>query len=50
VVKSATSSSFDFGDAAIGAGAAVVVLLAGGGGTLAVHRARHSQLRPNAGA
>ena len=46
VVTSVEHGGFDYGDAAIGAGAVLVVLLAGGGVTLATRRARRPQLFP----
>ena len=50
IVTVDSSSGFDVGDAAIGAGAAVAVLLVGAGGTFAVQRSRHSHLPPVASA
>lgn len=46
IVKSAAPAGFDFGDAAIGAGAVLTVLLAGAGGTLVARRARRPQFSP----
>ena len=48
IVKADASRGFDFGDAAIGAGAAAVALIVGAGGTIAVHRGRHPQTPPTA--
>jgi hypothetical protein len=47
-VNSVKSDGFDYGDAAIGAGAAIAVLLAAGGGTFAVQRIRRPQMSPTA--
>ena len=46
VVRTVEPGGFDYGDAAIGAGAVLTLLLAGGGGTLVVHRARRPQMSP----
>jgi hypothetical protein len=46
VVRPVQSDGFDFGDAAIGAGATLALLVAAGGGTLAVHRVRRARMLP----
>jgi hypothetical protein len=46
--NSVRSDGFDYGDAAIGAGAAIAVLLAAGGGTFAVQRIRRPRMSPAA--
>jgi hypothetical protein len=44
-VNASASSGFDYGDAAIGAGAVIAVLLVGGG-TIAVSRGRVARVAP----
>jgi hypothetical protein len=46
IVKSVHDGGFDFGDAAIGAGAAFALVLAGTGTRLALHRVRQPQMSP----
>ena len=45
-VRGSTSSGFDWGDAAIGAGAGLTLLCVGAGGTLVVRRARRARGAP----
>ena len=46
VVRASPESSFDWGDAEIGAGAALAVGLVGAGGALAVRKRRQGPLAP----
>jgi hypothetical protein len=45
-IQGAASSGFDWGDAAIGAGAVCTLVLTGVGGTLVVRRVRRPQVAP----